>query len=143
MGRWRRKWWGRWRRNHAAAAAAVATIVVVIIVVIVVVVDGAISRVADCATAAGGSSRCHRCRIAKASMFGQRRNGAEWLAAALAADLQSAIGVHALVTAQVRKLGVCFQADFALKRLEKCKNTFPPLALDQRQRTFENIESST
>ena len=112
--RWRRKRRRWWRRNHSVAAVA-AIAAVIVIIVVVVVVD--VSRMADCVTAAGRSGRCHRCRVAKAPVFGQRSDRAEWLPAALATDLQAAIGVHALVAAQVRKLGVGFQADFALERL--------------------------
>jgi hypothetical protein len=41
------------------------------------------------------------------------------LAAALTANLQTAIGVHALVAAQIRKLGVGFQTDLTLKWLQQ------------------------
>ena len=114
--RWRRKRRRWWRRNHSVAAVA-AIAAVIVIIVVVVVVD--VSRMADCVTAARRSGRCHRCRVAKAPVFGQRSDRAEWLPAALATDLQAAIGVHALVAAQVRKLGVGFQADFALERLSE------------------------
>lgn len=50
-------------------------------------------------------------------MLGQRSYGAEALAALVALDLHAAVGMHALVPAQVRELGVRLEADLALERL--------------------------
>ena len=43
-------------------------------------------------------------RVAEAPVLGQRRHRAERLAAPLAPDLQPAVGVHPLMTTQIRKL---------------------------------------
>lgn len=52
-------------------------------------------------------------------MLGQRSYGAEALAALVALDLHAAVGMHALVPAQVRELGVRLEADLALERLDR------------------------
>ena len=52
-------------------------------------------------------------------MLGQRSYGAEALAALVALDLHAAVGMHALVPAQVRELGVRLKADLALERLDR------------------------
>lgn len=52
-------------------------------------------------------------------MLGQRGDGAEALAALGALDLHATVGVHALVAAQVRELGVRLEADLALERLHR------------------------
>ena len=59
----------------------------------------------------GGGGGCLRhlgglCRVTEAPVFGQRSDGTERLSAALAPDLQPAIGVHPLVPAQIRELRV-------------------------------------
>lgn len=63
--------------------------------------------------------RCLAGGITKPFMLGQRRNRAEALSALAALDLDAAVGVHALVPAQVRELGVRLEADFALERLHR------------------------
>ena len=55
--------------------------------------------------------------VTESSVFGQRRDGAKRLTAALTTDLQSAVCVHALVAAQVGKLRVRLETHFALERL--------------------------
>ena len=55
----------------------------------------------------GGGCLCDLRGVTEAPVFGQRSDGAERLTAALAADLQPAVGVHALMPTQVRKLRVC------------------------------------
>lgn len=115
MTRLQRKGRRRRRRHHAASVATAIAIVVGVIVV--VVVDGAVRSVAHRAGRRRGGRR-NGCRVAKSPMLGQRSDGAERLAAALTADLQATVGVHALVAAQVRKLGVGFQTDLALERLQ-------------------------
>lgn len=52
-------------------------------------------------------------------MLGQRGARAEALATLAAMDLHATVGVHALVPAQVRELGVRFEADLALERLHR------------------------
>lgn len=52
-------------------------------------------------------------------MLGERRYGAETLTALVALDLHTAVGMHALVPAEVRELGVRLEADFALKWLDR------------------------
>lgn len=52
-------------------------------------------------------------------MLRQRRHRAERLAALVALDLQPTVGVHALVTAQIRELRVRLQADLALEWLHR------------------------
>jgi hypothetical protein len=47
----------------------------------------------------------------------ERRYSAKALAALVALDLHATIGMHALVTAEVRELRVGFEADLALERL--------------------------
>lgn len=56
-------------------------------------------------------------RVAESLMLGQRGDRAERLAAFHALDLHTAIGVHALVPAQIGELGVRLEADLALERL--------------------------
>jgi hypothetical protein len=50
-------------------------------------------------------------------MLGERCDGAELGAALDARDLHTAFGVHALVPAEVRELGVGLEADLALEGL--------------------------
>jgi hypothetical protein len=52
-------------------------------------------------------------------MLGQRRDSAESLSALGALDLHATIGVHPLVPAQIRKLGVRLEAHLTLERLHR------------------------
>lgn len=56
--------------------------------------------------------------VAEALMLGERGHAVELLAALGAVDLHAAFGVHALVPAEVRELGVGLEADLALERLD-------------------------
>lgn len=58
------------------------------------------------------------CGLAESSVFGQTRHGGEGLAALGALDLHPAVGVHALVPAEVGELGVALEADFAAEGLD-------------------------
>lgn len=58
-------------------------------------------------------------RITESLVLGERRYGAEALSALVALDLHAAVGMHALVPAQVRELGVRFEAHLALERLDR------------------------
>ena len=58
-------------------------------------------------------------RIAEPLVLAQRRSRAEALAALAAVDLHATVGVHALVSAQVRELRVGLEADLALERLHR------------------------
>jgi len=51
-------------------------------------------------------------------MLAQRRGGRKRLTAVGALDLLATVGVHSLVAAEVRELGVRFEADLALERLD-------------------------
>ena len=57
--------------------------------------------------------------VAKATVFGQRGDGAEGLAALVTLDLHAAVGVHALVPAQVGELRVALEAHLAPERLDR------------------------
>lgn len=56
-----------------------------------------------------------RRRVAESPVLRETRDGAERLAALAALDLHAAVGVHPLVAAQVRKLGVGLQANLGVK----------------------------
>jgi hypothetical protein len=51
-------------------------------------------------------------------VLGEAGDRAEGLSALVALDLHAAGGVHALVAAQVRELGVALEADLATERLD-------------------------
>ena len=55
--------------------------------------------------------------LAEALVLAQGRGSGEGLAALVAFDLLPAVGVHPLVSAQIRELSVGLQADLALERL--------------------------
>ena len=57
-----------------------------------------------------------RGRVTEPAVLGQGGHGAERLTALVTLDLHPAVRVHALVPAQVRELGVAFEADLATKR---------------------------
>ena len=54
-----------------------------------------------------------RGRVAESSVLRQGGDGAEGLTALVTFDLHSAVGVHSLVTTEIRKLCVTFKANFA------------------------------
>lgn len=56
--------------------------------------------------------------VAESSMFTQRRRRRKRLSTVGALDLLAAVGVHPLVAAEVRELGVGLEADLALERLD-------------------------
>ena len=57
--------------------------------------------------------------VTESPVLRQRRHRAEGLAALVALDLHAAVGVHPLVPAQVRELGVRLEADLATERLDR------------------------
>jgi len=56
--------------------------------------------------------------VAEPAMLAQRRRGRKRLPAVGTLDLLAAVGVHPLVSAEVRELGVGLEADFTLERLD-------------------------
>jgi len=56
--------------------------------------------------------------VAEAAMFGERRGRGERLLAVRTADALATVGVHSLVTTQIRELRVRLVADVAAERLD-------------------------
>ena len=56
--------------------------------------------------------------VAEPAMLAERRRGRKRLPTVGTLDLLAAVGVHPLVSAEVRELGVGLEADFTLERLD-------------------------
>jgi len=79
--------------------------------------------------------------VAESSMFAQRRRRRKSLPAVGALDLLATVGVHPLVAAQVRELGVRFEADLALERLDAAVDVLVLLEAAGRRERFAAVRT--